>query len=130
MAQSKEGIRTVDIEKLKLIIEDRDKQFLKYFFEADTVALANMYTNDAQFGILKGNEIAPALGKWVQNAIKNDSRILIFNTTSLTSDGEFLIEVGSAETRDSNNNFKYKGKYLVVWKQEDNEWKLYRDIGL
>lgn len=48
----------------------------------------------------------------------------------MSSDAEFLIEVGIAETRDSQNNFKHKGRYLVVWKQENGEWKLYRDIGL
>ena len=130
VSQSKDDVPPVDIEKMKLIIEGRDKQFSKYIFEGDSVALANMYTKDAQFGTLKGNEIPTALGKWIQNAIKNDSRNITFNTTSLTSDGEFLIEVGTGEIRDSQNNYKNKFKYLVVWKQEDGEWKLHRDIGL
>ena len=55
---------------------------------------------------------------------------MIFTTTSLTADAEFLIEVGLYEIKDDNNNLKKKGKYLVVWKQENGGWKLYRDLGL
>lgn len=130
VSQSKDDTPAIDLENLKKVIENRDKEFSKYIFEGDSVALANMYTKDAQFGTLKGAEIAPALGKWIRNAVKNDSRNVIFTTTSLTGDDEFLIEVGTAEIRDSQNNFKSKFKYLVVWKQEDGVWKLYRDIGL
>jgi ketosteroid isomerase-like protein len=41
-----------------------------------------------------------------------------------------LIELGTVETMDMDNNLKSTGKYLVVWKQEDGEWKIYRDIGM
>ena len=129
-AQSKEHTPAIDMERMKAIIESRDKEFSKHLFDGDSMALANMYTKDAQLGTSKGPEILSSLGKWVRSAIKNDARLVDFITTILTSDGEFLIEVGIAETRDSQHNLKSKGKYLVVWKQEDGLWKLYRDIGL
>lgn len=43
-----------DVEKERPVIESRDAEFSKYMLEADSVALANMYTKDAQFGTLKG----------------------------------------------------------------------------
>jgi len=51
-------------------------------------------------------------------------------TTSLSTDSEFLVELGTYEIKDSKGNLKHTGKYLVVWKQEDGKWKLYRDLGL
>jgi ketosteroid isomerase-like protein len=132
-AQSTENISAmppIDLEKARAVIANRDKQFSKYLFNGDSLALVNMYTKDAQLGTSKGTEIPSTLGSWVRSSIKDDTRNVTFTTTSLTSDGEFLIEVGYAETKDSLNKLKHKGKYLVVWKQENEEWKLYRDIGL
>lgn len=119
-----------DIEKMKPVIESRDKQFSAYFLAGDSSALANMYTTDAQFGTVKGPEILPALGSWIRNSIKNDTRHLTFKINTLNGDGEFLIETGTAETRNDKGDLKYSSRYLVVWKQEDGSWKLYRDIGL
>ena len=121
---------TIDAEKERHAIESRDAEFSKYILEGDSVALANMYTKDAQFGTLKGAEIPPALGRWVRNAIKNDSRNVSFKTNTLTADGELLIETGIGEIRSNAGELKSSFHYLVVWKKEEGVWKLYRDIGL
>jgi Domain of unknown function (DUF4440) len=120
----------IDLKKASVIIDSLDKQFSKYYFNGDSIALYAMYAKGATYGSLKGNEILLSLGKQVRNSIKNDSRNLLFTTTSLSSDSEFLVELGTYEVKDNNDNVKGKGKYLVVWKQEDGNWKLYRDIGL
>ena len=41
-----------------------------------------------------------------------------------------MIELGDYEERNDKNELKNSGKYLVVWKQENGKWKIYRDIGL
>lgn len=120
----------IDLQKAKVIIDSLDKQYAKNFFNGDSVALAAMYTKDASFGSLKGHDILLALGSWIQNSIKDDTRNLIFTTTSLTIDSEFIVELGTYEVKDSSGKSKEKGKYLVVWKQEDGNWKLYKDIEL
>ena len=89
-----------------------------------------MYAKDARLESLKGNEILLSWGKQIRASIKNDTRNLIFTTTSLSTDSEFLVELGTYEFKDSKGSPKHKGKYLVVWKQEDGTWKLYRDMGL
>ena len=120
----------IDLQNAKVIVDSLDKQYTKNFFNGDSVALAAMYTKDASFGSLKGHDILLALGSWIRNSIKNDTRNLIFTTTSLTIDSEFIVELGIYEEKDSAGKSKEKGKYLVVWKQEDGNWKLYKDIGL
>ena len=121
---------TVDLQKARMLIDSLDKQFAQYYFNGDSVAIYNMYTKDAKFESLKGNEILLSWGKQIRNSIKNDTRNLIFTTTSLSTDSEFLVELGIFELKDSKGNPKHKGKYLVVWKQENGNWKLYRDLGL
>jgi ketosteroid isomerase-like protein len=121
---------TIDLQKARMIIDSLDRQFSQYYFTGDSVAIYNMYAKEAKFESLKGNEILLSWGKQIRNSITNDTRNLIFTTTSLSTDNEFLLEVGVYEIKDSKGNSKHKGKYLVVWKQEDGKWKLYRDMGL
>ena len=120
----------IDLQKARIIIDSLDKQFAQHYFNGDSIAIYNMYAKDAKFEDLKGNEILLSWGKQIRNSIKNDIRNLIFTTTSLSTDSEFLVELGTYEIKDSKGNQKHKGKYLVVWKQEDGNWKLYRDMGL
>ena len=119
-----------DMQKARVIIDSIDKQFSKDYLNGDSVALADYYTTDAQFGSLKGKDILSYWGKSIRNSIKNNTRNLIFTTSALTGDSEFLVELGIYERKDDKGNLKGTGKYLVVWKQEDGEWKIYRDIGL
>ncbi len=121
---------TIDLQKARMIIDSLDKQFSQYYFKGDSVAIYNMYAKEAKFESLKGNEILLSWGKQIRNSITNDTRNLIFTTTSLSTDNEFLLELGIYEIKDSKGNSKHRGKYLVVWKQEDGKWKLYRDMGL
>jgi len=121
---------TIDLQKARILIDSLDKQFAQHFFNGDSISLYNMYAKGASLGNKKGNEILLSWGNQIRNSIKNDTRTIIYTTTSLSTDSEFLVELGTYEFRDSKGNPKYKGKYLVVWKQEDGNWKLYRDMAL
>jgi ketosteroid isomerase-like protein len=119
-----------EIQNARKILEDIDKQFSKDYLKGDSVALASFYAKDGQFGSLKGKDILSAWGRSVRSSIKNNTRHLIFTILAVTGDSEFLVELGTFEFKDDNNNIKDSGKYLVVWKKENGEWKIYRDIGL
>ena len=124
------GSETINLQKARIIIDSLDKQFAQHFYNGDSISLYNMYAKGASLGSKRGNEILLSWGQQIRNSIKNDTRTIIYTTTSLSTDSEFLVELGIYEFRDSKGNSKYKGKYLVVWKQEDGNWKLYRDLGL
>jgi ketosteroid isomerase-like protein len=119
-----------EIQKARSVIENIGKQFSEDYLNGDSLALASYYAKDAQFGSLKGKDILSYWGRSVRNSIKNNKRHLIFTTVAVTGDHEFLVELGTFEIKDDNNNLKNRGKYLVVWKKENGEWKIYRDIGL
>ena len=120
----------IDLVKARAIVDSLDKQFSKYFFEGDSLALYNMYAKGAYFGTSKGKDILSSWGRQIRYSIENDMPHLIFITTSLTTDNEFLFELGKYQMKDSKGNLKGEGKYLLVWKQEDGQWKIYRDMGL
>ena len=129
-ADTKSGSENTDLQKIRSKIEALDKQFSKDFYNGDSLALANYYSSDARFGSLKGKEILSAWGRMIRNSIKDSTRNLLFTTTAFTGDSVYMVELGIYEERDDRNNLKNKGRYLVVWKQENGEWKIYRDIGL
>lgn len=118
------------IENMRLVIESRTALYSKYLLDGDSVSIAAMYAKDGSIGCSNGNEILSSAGKWIRSSIKNDSRHVSFKTDTLNTDGELLIETGTAEGRNDKGELKYTFRYLVVWKQEDGTWKLYRDIGL
>jgi len=120
----------IDIAKARTKIEGIDKQFSRDFYNGDSVALANYYSSDAKLGSLQGKDILAFWGRTIRNSIKDSTRNLLFTTTAFTGDSDYVVELGIFEERDDKNNLKNSGKYLVVWKQENGEWKIYRDIVL
>ncbi|HPG12064.1 MAG TPA: nuclear transport factor 2 family protein [Chitinophagaceae bacterium] len=129
IAQSTEQ-PVVNVEEAKMIVSDIIKKFADYFEQGDSVALAAMYTKDATLGSAHGKEILAAIGGMIRSSIKNNSQHISYTSTSISVDGEFIVEVGYATAKDDKGNQKYKFKYLVVYKQEDGQWKLYKDMSL
>jgi ketosteroid isomerase-like protein len=129
IAQSAEN-PVVNEQQAKVIVSDIIRKFSDYFLKGDSVALSAMYTKDASLGSVKGKDVPAAIGKMIRSSIQGDSRHITYTSTSINVDGEFIVEVGIAEGKDEHGNQKWKSKYLVVYKQEDGYWKLYRDIGL
>jgi archaellin len=124
------GAEAIDLQKARIMIDSLDKQFARHFYNGDSISLYKMYAKGASLGNKKGNEILLSWGQQIRSSIRNDTRTIVYTTTSLSTDSEFLVELGTYVFKDSKGNSKHKGKYLVVWKQEDGNWKLYRDMSL
>lgn len=120
----------IDLEKASKEIEQLDQQFSDLYYRGDSLGLYKMYAKGAYFGTSQGPEILSAWSAQIKSAFENDLRSFTFNTTSLTTDGEFLFERGNWEIKNSAGQLKYDGKYLLVWKWENDQWKIYRDMGL
>lgn len=123
-------LNVLDVEKARPLIEGRDDLYSEYLLQGDSVSIAAMYTTDGKIGCKTGAEILSSAGSWIRSNIKNDSRYVSFKTLTLNSDGDLLIETGVAEGKNEQGEVKYTFRYLVVWKQEDGVWKIYRDVGL
>ena len=113
-------------------VEALGRRFSEAFLNKDSLALAKFYASDGMLGTVKGHDnLVSAFDRMIRNASENGTPGLLFATTSVTTDDEYIIELGNAQWADSNGSVKRDGgKYLVVWKQEGNGWKIYRDWGL
>jgi ketosteroid isomerase-like protein len=121
----------IDLAKVRELIQEMDDQFSENFNNADSVALAEHYAKKGTWGSIKGKDnLISAWGKSIRYANKNGTPNVNFKISSVSSDGEFVVEIGSYEFSDLNYTVKNTGKYLVVRKLEDGKWKMYRDIGL
>ena len=121
----------IDLVKVRVLLQELDDQFSKSFNNSDSVAIAEHYSIDGTFGSIKGKDnLISAWGKSIRYANENGTPNVKFKISSVSNDGEFVVEIGSFEFSDINNIVKSTGKYLVVRKLEDGKWKMYRDIGL
>ena len=122
---------TIDLMQVRELLQELDNQFAESFNDADSVAIAEHYTKDGTFGSIKGRDnLVSAWGRSIRYARENGTPNLKFKISSVSNDGEFVVEIGSFETSDLNDVVKSTGKYLVVRKLEDGKWKIFRDIGL
>ena len=128
--QAKSSMAALDLKKAGKSMDEIDKKFTNEFRNGDSVALASHYAKDGKFGDKKGKDILSLWGILIQNSIKDSARNLLFTTISIMGDSEFLFVYGRYEQKGDHNNLKGEGKYIVVLKQENGEWKFYRDNGL
>jgi len=120
-----------NLTEVRKTIEAIDHQFSVDFKNGDSIALAAHYASDGTLGSIKGHEnLVKAWGQMIRNAIKEGNPIVEYTINSLSSDGEFLAELGKYEFKDNEGNVKDQGKYLLIWKLENGEWKIYKDMGL
>ena len=121
----------IDLDQERMVIEQIDQQFSRDFKNKDSVALAAHYASDGSLGSVVGRDsLIAAFGSMIRYAQTSERPNLIFKTTSLSTDGEYLVEVGIFEFRSEQDEVKSQGKYLIVWKQENGAWKIYKDIEL
>ncbi len=124
------GSNTFDLQKARSFFDSVNAKFTEQVFNGDSVALAAHYHSDAELLFsnsdpIKGKDILSAWGSFVRSGVKH----FTFTTTDIVGCEGLLVETGLYEMSGENKTLIDKGKYVVVWKQENGIWKLYRDIG-
>ena len=96
--------------------------------QGDKDALGNMYAEDAEIlndgkpSIIGKKNIVKVFEGWV-----TDSVVGKFNTTGLWGNEDLLVEQGTGYFAHATGKWKSTGKYLLVWKNIDGEWIIFRD---
>jgi ketosteroid isomerase-like protein len=121
-----------DIQKARAFIDSINTKWSEELKKGDSIAIASHYSQDGKI-LLANSE--PASGSGILSLwggiIRSGVTDWKFTTTDLTGDPHFLIETGSYEINGPDKKLVDKGNYVVTWKKQDNgEWKLYRDIGV
>ena len=121
--------KSIDLDKARTAIDEDNRKFMDEFKRGDSVALAAHYAADGM--VLAPNTeasrkdaLAALWGSFIRSGIKE----LKLTTTDIAGNDEMLAETGMYELYADNNKTIDKGKYVVVWKNENGSWKLFRDI--
>ncbi|NII27034.1 DUF4440 domain-containing protein [Pseudoflavitalea sp. X16] len=119
-----------DLSAARSWIENDNAKFAEELKRGDSVAVAAHYASDAWVMMsnsepAKGKDIASAWGQVVRMGIKD----IKIETVDLIGNADLLAETGTYELYGEGNKLLDKGKYVVIWKQENGTWKIYRDIG-
>lgn len=125
---TKTVIKEFDLQKTKSFIDSINTKFSEQIKNGDSMALASHYSSDAAILFpttepIRGKDILSAWG----SMLRSGSVDISFHTIDLTGSNDFLIETGYIVTKISEDNID-KSKYLVIWKKQNGEWKLYRDM--
>ena len=126
--QPKDESAAFNLEQAKTEIASQLKVYENAMANGDLNGLANMYTEDAQIlnsgrpSTIGRQNISKVFEGWIR-----DSVIGSFVTTGLWGNKDLLVEQGTGTFADANGTWKSTGRYLLVWKNVDGEWKIFRD---
>ena len=111
-------------------IGNANAAFMEAFAEGDAERLASLYTDDGQLlplggHIVTGQEAVEGFWTSVMGMGISSARL---QTLELDGQGDTAIEIGKYTLGAADGSVADEGKYLVVWKQRGDAWKLHRDI--
>ena len=120
----------IDLPAAKSFIDSVNQKFTEQVMNGDSVALASHYWPDGEILLsnsesVKGKDAVPIWGELIRMGVKH----FTFQTTDITPGGDLLVETGIYEMKTADQKLIDRGKYIVIWKYKNGEWKLFRDIG-
>ena len=114
----------IDLTVLEKEIELRLREYEKLLQKGDSIALGDMYMVDAEIipSTVGRQNIIKAFGRMIQDSVTGS-----FKTTDLWGNDDLLVEEGTGVWYQGKGLVVGRGKYLLVWKKDDGEWKILRD---
>jgi len=111
-------------------IEEGNKQWSAALSRGDSAGMAALYTPNAQLfpthsDIVSGTE---AIQKFWQGVITSGVRGATLTILEVDGQGDTAYEVGRYALTGAGGQVLDNGKYVVVWKREQGQWRLHRDI--
>ena len=111
-------------------IEAANKQFIAAVAKGDAAALAGMYTAAGVAFPPNGEPTKgrAAIQKMWQGVIASGIKGATLTTSEVETHGDTAYEVGNYEMKVDGGKVVDRGKYIVIWKREQGQWRLHRDI--
>ena len=117
-----------DLEKAKSEITSRLRAYEDAMVNGDKVAFGNLYAEDAEIfhdgspSTIGRQNIIKVFDGWVRDSVTGS-----YTTTGLWGNQDLLVEQGTGYFAHTTGKWKATGKYLLVWKKVDGEWRIFRD---
>lgn len=111
-------------------IRKADDNFESTFAKGDAAGMANLYTDDGMLlptgsDFIRGRQAIQQL--W-QGAMDMGIKQAKLEIVEVEHYGDTAIEVGQYTLSGEGSQVMDQGKYIVIWKQQNGQWKLHRDI--
>ncbi|MDP1842404.1 MAG: DUF4440 domain-containing protein [Sediminibacterium sp.] len=118
------------LDSAKIAIANSNKTYGECFASKDSVSFLNHYTKDACLFVSNMPRLCgpQAINGFFNGSVAMGIGAIDLVTEELIGDEKGLTEIGNYQLKDIKGNTIDKGKFIVVWKQEDGKWKMYRDI--
>ena len=119
-----------DIKQGEASIMQSNQNLMKAFKTDDSVGVANCFTTDAKLmcSNLPSIEGKENIRSYFSNMMRKGIATIDLKTIKILGDSSILAEEGTYLFSDSKKKQVDKGKYIVLWKQEAGNWKMYRDM--
>ena len=119
-----------NLEDAKKEIAEINKRFEDAVVNSDSVALVNLYTDDAKWmnpnapSVIGKQALTSELSKLLNAGIGSAK----LNTTDVWGDENYITEEGNYVLNAKDGSQIDKGKYLVLWKRVDGKLMFFRDM--
>ncbi|HEV8542790.1 MAG TPA: DUF4440 domain-containing protein [Verrucomicrobiae bacterium] len=117
-------------ELIREAIEKANQNLLACFRRGDARAIGNLYTNEAQL-LPTGSEPIKgpsAIADFWETVLQMGVKEVKLQTLEVDGQGNTAIESGHYTLFAGNGQVADRGKYIVIWKQINGDWKLHWDI--
>lgn len=116
--------------ELKAAIEAANDLFMAAFNRGDAAAMAALYTEDGQMlapnaDLMTGRVAVQAF--W-QAVMDMGVKSVLIITGEVEDHGETAIEISRFKLFAEGDQELDQGKFIVIWKRVEGQWKLHRDI--
>ena len=115
-----------DLEAATKIVEQRSKEFEDAVVVGDSIAVGDIYTLDTKIiGAYSGRE---NIVKEVYEMKRDSITGIKFRIINLWGNENIIVEDAYVEFFHSDGTPLSKGECLLVWKKEDDTWRIFRDV--
>jgi len=118
------------LDSAKAAIAASNKVYGTCFASGDSTAFANCYTSDACInpaGMPKMCGTQAILG-FFNGGRKMGISNVVLTTEEVMGGKDAVVETGKYELFVGDKVSAEKGKFIVIWKEENGKWKMHRDI--
>ena len=114
----------------KKAIDAANKTWGAAIAAGNAAGVAALYTDDALVMPPNGEAVSgrPAIEKAFQGMIASGVKQATLTAKEVEAHGDTATEVGAYSIMDGAGKEIDRGKYIVVWKRVQGQWKLHRDI--
>jgi ketosteroid isomerase-like protein len=112
------------------VIAATDEKFTAAFNRGDAAGVAKLYTEQGQVLLSNFDVITGRLGIQMiwQGTMLMGNKGMVLEIIEVEEHGEIAYEVGKYTLLTKGGKVTDMGKYIAIWKQEEGEWKLHRDM--